>query len=145
MSFRTPVTHSTTTNQVTRSCASLTSDGDTVVRAPTVPPRACYITGRDQGVAPPSVQVIDLQDGTSINVTKAESEAFWTWAVVETLRHTGVRVEELVEITHLAVISYRPPGTARSPRVHRRYTTTVAGTPSMSTRPTRKPSARAQS
>src|SRR6266545_6341632 len=40
MSFSAPVTHSTTTNQVTRSCASLTSDGDTVVRAPTVPPRA---------------------------------------------------------------------------------------------------------
>lgn len=67
----------------------------------------CYITGRDQGVAPPSVQVIDLQDGETINVTKAENDAFWTWAVVETLRHTGVRVEELVEITHLAVISYR--------------------------------------
>src|SRR6266498_1671964 len=38
--FSTPVIHSTTTNQVTRSCASLTSDGDTVVCAPTVLPRA---------------------------------------------------------------------------------------------------------
>lgn len=71
----------------------------------------CYLTGRNQGVTPPSVEVVDLQTGEAINVTRAEDEAFWIWAIVETLRHTGVRVEELVEITHLAVISYRLPDT----------------------------------
>jgi hypothetical protein len=32
--------------------------------------------------------------------------------VIETLRHTGVRVEELTELTHLAVVSYRLADTA---------------------------------
>ena len=30
-----------------------------------------------------------------------------TWAIIETLRHTGIRVEELLELTHLAVVSYK--------------------------------------
>lgn len=30
-----------------------------------------------------------------------EDEAFWTLAMVETLRHSGVRIEELLELTHL--------------------------------------------
>ncbi|MFC0429964.1 site-specific integrase [Kutzneria buriramensis] len=47
----------------------------------------------------------------SINQTHAEDDAFWAWVVVETLRHTGVRVEELTEITHLALVSYRLPDT----------------------------------
>ncbi|MEV5764876.1 hypothetical protein AB0L34_09915 [Micromonospora sp. NPDC052213] len=38
--------------------------------------------------------------------------AFWAWAVIETLRHTGVRREELLEIDHLALISYQLPDTA---------------------------------
>jgi hypothetical protein len=31
--------------------------------------------------------------------------------VIETFRHTGIRAEELMEITHLALISYRLPDT----------------------------------
>lgn len=42
-----------------------------------------------------------------------EDEAFWTWAVIETLRHSGVRVEELLEITQLAIVSYRLFDTGR--------------------------------
>jgi integrase len=42
---------------------------------------------------------------------RAEDDAFWAWAIIETLRHTGVRREELLEITHLALVSYRLPGT----------------------------------
>jgi len=49
--------------------------------------------------------------GEHTDVTRAEDDAFWTWAIIETLRHTGIRVEELMEITHLALISYRLPGT----------------------------------
>lgn len=41
----------------------------------------------------------------------SEDDAFWCWAVIETLRHTGVRVEELAELTHLALVSYRLPDT----------------------------------
>ena len=29
--------------------------------------------------------------------TRGEDDAFWCWAVVETLRHTGIRAEELVD------------------------------------------------
>ena len=35
-------------------------------------------------------------------------------AVLETLRHTGIRVEELVELTELALISYRLPASGSS-------------------------------
>ncbi|QMU74326.1 site-specific integrase [Streptacidiphilus sp. P02-A3a] len=47
-----------------------------------------------------------------IDLTTAEDDAFWAWAVIEALRHTGVRVEELTEITHLALVSYRLADTA---------------------------------
>src|SRR6266498_3903402 len=57
------------------------------------------------------VQLEDLRTGEIIDIGRSEHEAFWSWAVIETLRHTGIRVEELVEITHLALVSYRLPDT----------------------------------
>ena len=51
--------------------------------------------------------VDDVDNGQRIDVAQTEDDAFWSWAVIETLRHTGVRVEELTELTHLAVVSYR--------------------------------------
>ncbi|WP_410570313.1 tyrosine-type recombinase/integrase [Amycolatopsis sp. cmx-4-61] len=53
----------------------------------------------------------NVDTGTRIDLTRAEDEAFWAWAVIETLRHTGVRIEELLEITHLALTSYTLPKT----------------------------------
>jgi site-specific recombinase XerD len=55
--------------------------------------------------------VEEAETGERTDLAKSEDDAFWTWAVIETLRHTGVRAEELTEITHLAVISYRLPRT----------------------------------
>jgi site-specific recombinase XerD len=55
---------------------------------------------------PPTVVIDDLATGDQHDVTREEDEAFWAWALVETLRHTGVRIEELLEITQLALISY---------------------------------------
>jgi len=55
--------------------------------------------------------VENVASGERIDVGHGEAEAFWAWAVIETLRHTGVRVEELLEITHLALVSYRLPDT----------------------------------
>lgn len=46
-----------------------------------------------------------------LDLTKTEDETFWAWAIIETLRHTGVRIEELLELTHLALVSYRLPDT----------------------------------
>lgn len=64
---------------------------------------------RDDG--PTVVLAEDLATGETRELTHAEDDAFWAWAIIETLRHTGVRREELLEITHLALVSYRLPGT----------------------------------
>jgi hypothetical protein len=40
-----------------------------------------------------------------------ERRAFWTWAAVEVLRLTGLRVEELTELSHHSLIQYRLPTT----------------------------------
>jgi hypothetical protein len=49
--------------------------------------------------------------GKRHNLTWEEDHAFWTWAVIEVLRATGVRVEELLELTHHSLIQYRLPST----------------------------------
>lgn len=59
----------------------------------------------------PPVQVERLDTGGIVYIEKDEHDAFWSWAVIETLRHTGVRIEELLEITHLGVVSYKLPST----------------------------------
>jgi hypothetical protein len=41
-----------------------------------------------------------------VNITQAEADGFWGWAVVETLRHTGIRIEELLELTQLSLRHY---------------------------------------
>jgi Phage integrase family len=40
-----------------------------------------------------------------------EEYAFWAWAAVNVLRLTGIRIEELMEITHHSLIQYRLPTT----------------------------------
>ncbi|NYE71884.1 tyrosine-type recombinase/integrase [Microlunatus parietis] len=44
--------------------------------------------------------------GRAVNVSLAEDTAFWQWAIVETLRHTGVRIEELLELSQLSIRQY---------------------------------------
>ncbi|MGW1505528.1 hypothetical protein ACWCQW_44880 [Streptomyces mirabilis] len=39
----------------------------------------------------------------------AEDVAFWEWATVELLRHSGIRAEELTEPTHLSIRPYQRP------------------------------------
>ncbi|WP_308798198.1 tyrosine-type recombinase/integrase [Streptomyces sp. UH6] len=45
--------------------------------------------------------------GRLIHIETEEETAFWDWATVETLRHSGVRIEELCEISHLSVRHYQ--------------------------------------
>jgi hypothetical protein len=45
------------------------------------------------------------------DLTREEDHAFWAWAAVEVLRATGIRVEELVELTHYSLVQYRLPDT----------------------------------
>jgi site-specific recombinase XerD len=40
-----------------------------------------------------------------------EEHAFWGWAAIEVLRHTGIRLEELLELSHHSFVQYRLPST----------------------------------
>lgn len=44
-------------------------------------------------------------------LNREEEHAFWAWAIIEVLRHTGIRVEELTELSHHSLVQYRLPGT----------------------------------
>ncbi|GAA3618142.1 site-specific integrase [Nonomuraea rosea] len=55
------------------------------------------------------VRVRDQETGELVNVSRKEQKAFWEWAIVETLRHSGVRVEELLKLTQLSVRQYQRP------------------------------------
>jgi hypothetical protein len=52
-----------------------------------------------------------LTTGQRHNLTFEEHETFWAWATVEVLRHTGIRIEELLELTHHSFVQYRLPTT----------------------------------
>jgi integrase-like protein len=54
-----------------------------------------------------SIRELGTDDCETTEITREEDEAFWAWAIIETLRLTGVRVEELLEITHLALVTHR--------------------------------------
>lgn len=51
------------------------------------------------------------RDGQMKNLTDREDMAFWIWAAVEVLRHSGIRIEELLELTHLSLQPYTVPQT----------------------------------
>lgn len=53
-------------------------------------------------------------DGTTLDLTTEEEDAFWAWAIVETLRHTGIRLEEMLELTHLALVTHTLPDTGEA-------------------------------
>ncbi|MFD9456679.1 tyrosine-type recombinase/integrase [Streptomyces sp. NPDC059985] len=52
-------------------------------------------------------RVVNLDSGELVHIGSEEEAAFWDWAAVETLRHSGVRIEELCELTHLSVRQYQ--------------------------------------
>ena len=53
----------------------------------------------------------DPDTGQRRDLSFEEHRGFWTWAMVEVLRHTGIRIEELTELTHHSLIQYRLPST----------------------------------
>jgi len=57
------------------------------------------------------VWVVNTTTGERIDQTLAEDRAFWTWAAINTFYYSGVRLEELVEITQTALFTYRIPDT----------------------------------
>jgi hypothetical protein len=52
----------------------------------------------------------DPGSGKHRDLTLEEHQAFWTWAAVHVLSHTGVRIEELTELSHHSFIQYQLPG-----------------------------------
>ncbi|WP_406067713.1 site-specific integrase [Streptomyces sp. NBC_01020] len=52
-----------------------------------------------------------MATGRRRNLTHEEEAAFWSWATVEVLRHTGIRIEEMLELTHHSFIAYTLPTT----------------------------------
>ena len=53
----------------------------------------------------------DPAAGKRRDLTFEEHRGFWTWAMIEVLRHTGIRIEELTELSHHSLIQYRLPAT----------------------------------
>jgi len=53
----------------------------------------------------------DPDTGARRDLSFEEHRGFWTWAMVEVLRHTGIRIEELTELSHHSLIQYRLPAT----------------------------------
>ncbi|SHM93958.1 site-specific integrase [Streptomyces yunnanensis] len=53
----------------------------------------------------------DPATGKRRDLSLEEERAFWTWAAVEVLRATGIRIEELLELSHHSLIQYRLPTT----------------------------------
>ncbi len=57
----------------------------------------------------PGVHVRSPRFGRTVDVELYEDAAFWVWAVIETLRYSGIRIEELTELSHLSVRQYQRP------------------------------------
>lgn len=71
--------------------------------------RADATTGAGQGSG--RIYAIDAVTGKRRDFSFEEDDAFWAWAIVEVLRHTGIRIEELLELTHHSFAAYRLPRT----------------------------------
>jgi integrase len=57
------------------------------------------------------IYVTDMATGRRRDLTFEEERAFWGWATIEVLRATGIRIEELVEMTHHSFVAYKLPST----------------------------------
>ena len=56
------------------------------------------------------INAVALDEGPRrFDVAQRDCDAFWTWATIEVLRRTGVRVEELLELTHVGLRQYQAP------------------------------------
>src|SRR5262249_62122115 len=60
---------------------------------------------------PGKVWAHDSATGKRRDLGKEEEHAFWAFAAVEVLRATGIRIEELTELSHHSLVQYRLPTT----------------------------------
>jgi integrase len=61
--------------------------------------------------SPGKVWAHDPVTGRRRDLGKEEEHAFWAFAAVEVLRATGIRIEELTELSHHSLVQYRLPTT----------------------------------
>lgn len=88
--------------------AKQTTVGDTFAIAGLTYRRTATRARAGRGLPPElACDVVCLETEQHFSIGRVEEEAFWAWAVIETLRHTGLRIEELLELTHLALVSHR--------------------------------------
>jgi integrase len=80
--------------------ATFTVDGHTMTRSVLAPSTT---TGK--------IWADDPASGRRRDLDHDEDYAFWAWAAVEVLRRTGIRIEELLEISHHSLVQYRLPTT----------------------------------
>jgi integrase len=72
---------------------------------------AGQILTRSATTSAASIWADDPRTGKRRNLTAEEGDAFWARAIVEVLRATGIRVEELAQLSHHSLVQYRLPGT----------------------------------
>jgi integrase len=60
---------------------------------------------------PGNIWAEDASEGKRRFLNREEDHAFWAWASIGVLRLTGVRVEELLELSHCSLVQYRLPTT----------------------------------
>jgi integrase len=72
-------------------------------------PEAVQQQRRSRGLPPHLPEVVEEATGTVVRVRQAADNAFWRWAIVEVLRLTGIRQEELLELTHLSIRQFQRP------------------------------------
>ncbi|WP_229742464.1 tyrosine-type recombinase/integrase [Gordonia jinhuaensis] len=80
------------------------ANGTTYTRVYTRNDRTLIAEGRT-----PRVRVYNHTTCAKFDVTRLEDAAFWSWAIVETLRLSGLRIEELTELSQLSVRQYQRP------------------------------------
>jgi integrase len=76
-----------------------TAAGQTLIRSTTPRSAATKIWAEDPAT------------GKRRDLDREEDQAFWAFAAVEVLRATGIRIEELTELSHHSLIQYRLPTT----------------------------------
>ena len=87
--------------RATEAGASFSAAGRTLLRL--APPRS----------ATAKILAQDPANGQRLDLSRAEDHAFWAFAIIEVLRATGIRIEELTELSHHSLIQYRLPETGQ--------------------------------
>lgn len=64
-----------------------------------------HVVAAAEGSSPPK------ELGRRVDVSALESDGFWGWAIAATLKETGLRIEELEELTQLSLRHYVVPTT----------------------------------